>query len=280
MNRRRAISLYTLTLGLLLLTASAAHAQFRPRPIENHPATGERYHVEASTGFWFPTTDIVISSAGIGALSGLPGTMINANTDLGLVDGRFSERHLVVRPARRHKLRLQYIPIAYEQTAALSREIVFNGQRYVAGTLVNSTLDWKAWRIGYEYDFVSRDRGYGGVVMDVKYTDGRATLATAAGPREFNEQRVPIPALGGIFRVYPAANISVTGEVTGFALPEHLIENTQAHYIDIDFYGTVNFTNYVGVQVGYRSLDVGYVVSADNGAFKLRGLYFGVVARY
>jgi hypothetical protein len=48
-------------------------------------------------------------------------------------------------------------------------------------------------------------------------------------------------------------------------------------------YGTVNFTNNVGAQVGYRSIDFGYEVATStgsSGAFTLKGLYFGIVARY
>jgi len=32
--------------------------------------------------------------------------------------------------------------------------------------------------------------------------------------------------------------------------------------------------------LGYRSFDVGYVVTHDTGSFKLKGLYLGAVARY
>ena len=278
MKTRLVIPAYTsiaLTL-VLLLTADIAHAQFRPRPIED-PATGKRYHVEASAGFWFPAADMTISSQRFG----LAGTTIDFKRDLGLIDQRFSELHLVLRPGKHHKFRLQYIPILYDQTAVIPREIIFNGQRYVVGLPVNSTLDWKAYRVGYEYDFISRDRGYGGFVLDIKYTDVTATLAAPTAPREFTRERVPIPALGGIFRVYPVPNVSITGEVTGFTLPDNLIKGlTMAHYVDIDFYGTLNFTNYIGAQAGYRSFDVGYLVSDDTGSFKLKGWYFGVVARY
>jgi hypothetical protein len=279
--KKPAISLYALlalTLGLLLCPR-AALAQFQPRPLDD-PATGERYHVEASAGFWFPGADITISSAGTGPLAGLTGTTINANTDLGLTDQHFPEVHLVLRPSKTSKFRFQYIPILFDQSAILSREIVFNGQKYRVGLPVNSTLDWKAYRIGYEFDFVSMDRGYGGFVLDIKYTNVTATLATPLSTPEFTHQQLPIPALGGIFRVYPVPNISITGEITGFKLPDNLIKNTTGHYLDVDFYGTLNFTNYVGVQVGYRSFDIGYVVSSDTGSFQLKGLYFGVVARY
>jgi len=272
-----ALSLYAafaLTIALVL-TASAASAQFRPRPIED-PATGEQYHVEASAGFWFPTADMTISSESLGVV----GSTIDFKQDLGLTDQHFSELHLVVRPARHHKFRFQYIPISYEQTTVLKREIVFNGQKYVIGLPANSSLDWKAYRLGYEYDFISRDRGFVGAILDVKLTDVTATLATPAAPAEFTQQRVPIPAIGGIFRVYPVPNLSITGEVTGFKLPADVLKDTQGHYVDIDFYGTLNFTNYIGVQIGYRSFDVGYIVDTDTGSFNLRGLYFGIVARY
>ena len=44
--------------------------------------------------------------------------------------------------------------------------------------------------------------------------------------------------------------------------------------------GTVNFNNYAGVQLGVRSLDVGYTIKKDQGSFKMKGLYFGGVVRY
>ncbi len=81
-------------------------------------------------------------------------------------------------------------------------------------------------------------------------------------------------------RGYVVPNISITAEVTGFKLPESLIKDTTGHYVDVDIYGTVNFTNNVGVQVGYRSFDVGYLVESDTGSFTLKGMFFGIVARY
>jgi hypothetical protein len=80
--------------------------------------------------------------------------------------------------------------------------------------------------------------------------------------------------------VYPIRYLSITGEVTTFKLPESLIENTRGHYVDVDFYGTVNINNYFGAQMGYRSFDLGYLIDDDFGNFRLKGLYFGVVARY
>ena len=54
-------------------------------------------------------------------------------------------------------------------------------------------------------------------------------------------------------------NISITGEFTAFKIPDSIDSRYNAHYVDFDIYGTVNFTNNIGVKVGYRSLDVGYL---------------------
>jgi hypothetical protein len=42
----------------------------------------------------------------------------------------------------------------------------------------------------------------------------------------------------------------------------------------------VNFNDYVGAQIGYRSLDLGYLIEKDQGDFNMRGIYFGGVVRY
>ena len=277
MKTRLAARLYApivLAAGFVLI-GSPARAQFQPRPL-NDPATGERYHIEAAAGWWFPNAEMSISSQSLGIL----GSTIDFKKDLGLTDQHFPELHLELR-ADRHKFRFQFIPIKYEQTGTLTRDIVFNGQRYRLGVPVISTLDWKAYRIGYEYDFVSTNRVFAGFILDFKQTDVTATLATVTpGLTEFARARAPIPAIGGVVRGYVVPNISITGEVTGFKLPENLIKDITGHYFDVDIYGTLNFTNYVGVQLGYRSFDVGYIVDTDTGSFTLKGMFFGIVARY
>ena len=65
-----------------------------------------------------------------------------------------------------------------------------------------------------------------------------------------------------------------------FKLPESIDEDYRARYYDFDLYGTVNFNNHIGVQAGYRSLTVFYKVETDTGDLKMKGLYFGAVARF
>jgi len=268
--------MYAALAGLVLL-AAPAHAQFRPRPLSD-PATGETYHIEASAGFWSTSSDMSISSEALGII----GSTIDFKNDLGLESGRLKELRVVLRPARKHKLRFEMIPIHMTgRNHVLTRTIVFNAQAYTLGVPVTSQFDWKAYRFAYEYDFLARDRWFAGFIVDIKQTDVQAELDAAGGLiREFARARGPIPAIGGIGRFYPAPNISVTAEYTRIPYKENITEDYKAKYADFSLYGTLNFTNNVGAQIGYRSFDVGYKFEDDTGAFTVKGPYFGIVARY
>ena len=264
---------------VMVATASSVSAQFRPRIVQE-TMIGDKFHVEGGADLWFPTAELLINAGGSGALEGIAGTDINAKRDLGLADKRLPVLNLVVKGARKHKLRVQYIPIKYEQSAILTRTIDFNGQRYSVGLPVNSALDWKALRIGYEYDFVIKSRGFGGFIIEDKQTDVRVDIATPLIAPQFARARAPIPALGGIARVWVVPRANITAEVTGFTIPDTVEGRYDAHYVDVDIYGTINPTNNLGVKVGYRSLDMSYKFDEDSGAFTLKGFYIGIVARY
>jgi hypothetical protein len=155
---------------------------------------------------------------------------------------------------------------------------VFNGQIYPVDLQVTSAMEWRTWRLGYEYDALYTDRGFLGLVVEAKYTDVNVSLDSVVAS-EFASAKAPIPAIGGIGRIYVAPNASFTLEITGLKLP-NFDEDYKAKYIDIDAYGTVNFTDNVGLQLGYRSINVDYAIDLDAGDLQLRGWYFGGVARF
>ena len=267
--------MYGVLAAALVLTASPALAQFRPRPTGD-PATRRDATVsKASAGFWSPSATMSISSESLG----IGGTSIDFKKDLGLTDKRFGELHAVLKASRKHKFRFQYIPIKYTQQAIINRNIVFNGQLNRVGFPVTLSSNGKPYRFGYEYDFIVKDRGFGGFILDFKYTDVRASLQSPV-TSEFAHASAPIPTLGGIVRVYVVPIVSITGELTGIKVPDSIAKSFKTHYADLDTDGTVNVTNNIGAQLGYRSFDVGYLVDQDTGSFTLKGLYFGVVARY
>ena len=77
----------------------------------------------------------------------------------------------------------------------------------------------------------------------------------------------------------PITACSITGQFDWFRIPD-FDERYKGHYFDFDLYGTVNFNDFVGAQLGFRSLDLAYIFEEDQGDFKAKGIYFGGVVRY
>jgi hypothetical protein len=258
---------------MLVMTAGTANAQYGPRrPGAPSGVTGAEYHVELSYALWRPNPTLEISSESLGII----GDRIDAVADLGFEKRTFQDFRVVLRPSPKFKFRFGYTPIKYEGDTILTRSIVFNGQRYTVGLPVTSELQWNSWRFGIEYDFISRPRGFFGIILEGKYTDLNVELL-APLIAEFTHVKVPIPTIGGIGRVYVAENVAVTAEVTGLKLT---IQDDTGKYLEVDLNAQFNFNKNFGVQGGYRSMTVDYVVELDSGNLKLKGLYFGGVARF
>jgi len=259
----------------LFVWTSPAYAQFHPRPV-SEAQTAEDFHIESSVSIWLPSADAVIASESFG----IPGTSVDFKKDLGLKDQSFPEFKITAKLGRNHKLRMNVIPMSYTASTTLTRDIIFNGQRYSFSVPVNSSLDWTQWRFNYEFDFVAKSRGFAGLILEAKYNDISAHL-TALSPKidEFTEARAPLPALGGIGRFYIVPSVSITGELVGLKIPDSS-SRYHGNWTDIDIYGTANFMKNIGAQFGFRVVDLAYTIKEDSGSLTLKGIYFGVVARY
>ena len=113
-------------------------------------------------------------------------------TDLGIESKWLKDFGLVLRPARKHRFRIDYLALNYEAEATLAREFVFNGLRYRVGLPVSTKAKFKTWRFGYEYDFLYTSRGFLGVLLDVKFTDMNVELNSPIGD-EFNKSWCRFP---------------------------------------------------------------------------------------
>jgi hypothetical protein len=274
--RTRVAASFVICLAVCL-AASPAEAQYGATRVSDR-ATGENYHVEVGGYFWNPNPAIGISSESLPIVGQTP-TLIDFVADLGIEQKKFRQLKVVLRPGTRHKFRFEYTPVSYEAIGTIRRDVIFNGIVFPVALQTETDLNWKAYRFGYEFDFIYRDRGFVGVVLEAKYTDVEARLTNVLAT-EFARARAPIPAIGVIGRGYVMPNISVTGEFSLFKLPGGINEDYEAKYYDFDLYGTVNFNDYVGAQFGYRSFDVNYRVDNDQGSLTLKGFYFGGVARF
>jgi hypothetical protein len=259
--------------AVLAITAGTASAQYGAQPPgASSGVTGADYHVELSYALWRPDPSLAISSESLGIV----GDRIDAVADLGFERSTFQDFRVVVRPSRKFKLRFGVTPVKYEGDTILTRSIVFNGQRYTIGLPVTSELEWRSWRFGIEYDFISTSRGFFGVILEGKFTDLNVELL-APLIAEFARVRVPVPTIGAIGRVYVARNVALSAEFTGLKLT---IQDDTGTYLEFDVNAQFNFNKNLGVQGGYRAMTLDYAVELDSGELDLKGLYFGGVARF
>ena len=135
--------------ALALASACCGHArqrQFKPRPL-NDPATGETITSRAPSvsGSRAPTCR---SRASRWASSG---STIDFKKDLG--PDRSAVSGAASRCCGRPKAQVpvSVIPIKYEQTHRHARRSSSTARGIASALPVNSTLDWKAYRFGYEY---------------------------------------------------------------------------------------------------------------------------------
>ncbi|HIE92358.1 MAG TPA: hypothetical protein EYQ83_05630 [Acidobacteria bacterium] len=261
-------------LATLFTLASPAAAQLFAPP-SDYPV-GEIYHVELFGGLWTASPDMTVSSDAFG----IAGTEIDFMNDLGIGTEKFGELRIRLRPARKHRFRIDYIPAKFSAQNTVERRIVFRGIAYDIGLPVTSALTWRTWRLGYEYDIIHRSGGYFGLILEAKYTDIEASLDAPPLAREFTRARGPIPAIGAIVKVYPLSVLAVTAEVSGLKVPNNALESFKGEYIDFDISATLNFIENLGVQAGYRSLDLNVSSNEEAVALKLTGAYVGALIRF
>ena len=242
-----------------LCLAASADAQGSP----------ENYHAEAGVMLWKPSPDMIITS-------GTLGTPVDFVNTFAVEDKWFADVRVVLKPARKHKLRFSATPIKYESTQTLTQTIRFGGQTYAVGVPTTASLKWTLMRAGYEWDPIVTERGFAGLIFDLKYNKLNAELS-APLVMEIYERKVPVPTIGGIWRGYVARSFAITAEFTGLKFDHG---DLNAKLYDLDIYGTANVGRNVGAQFGYRSVTVDYDSDTDTGDLKLKGPYIGALVRF
>lgn len=248
----------------LILPAARAHAQVLP---------AEDHVVELGVMFWKPSPELTLSTD---ALSGAGVNRVDFVQEFGIEDKFFPEFRATV--GRNHKLRVSFVTIKYDAETTIRRTIVFQGRTFTIGVPASTDITWNLWKFGYEWDFVSRERGFFGLIADLKYNKIEASIdSPALTSAAATDTTAPVPTIGAIGRGYIAPMVAITGELTGLKLNR---DEFEAKFFDFDLYGTVSFGRNVGVQGGYRSVVVDYLVDEDSGDLKMKGPYFGAVVRF
>jgi hypothetical protein len=181
---------------------------------------------------------------------------------------------VVLKPARKHKFRVGYVPVRYEQSAILRRQITFGNRTFTGAATAD--LRWDLWRFGYEWDVVTRERGYFGIIGEVKYNKVRGSVRSA-GRGEVADAKAPVPTLGAAGRGYVHRNVAISGEFSAFKFANG---NFDGKFFDVDVSATASLSRSFGAQVGYRAVTADYIIDNDSGDLKLKGIYFGIISRF
>lgn len=250
--------------AVLVVGGSAtAYAQL---PAEDHV-------VELGVMLWQPSPELVLSTD---TLIGAGVDRVDFVEEFGIEDKYFPEFRAVI--GRRHKFRASFVTFDYDAETTISRTIRFQGRTFTLGVPATVDINWKLYTFGYEWDVVSRERGFVGVVADVKYNRIEASIdspiLTSAATTDVT---APIPTLGVVGRGYLAPSVSITGELTGMSLTPG---EDELKFWDFDVYGTISAGKYFAVQAGYRSVVADYIVDEDTGNLRMKGLYFGALVRF
>jgi hypothetical protein len=239
------------------------------------PVAAQNTHV-AEVGLMFvsPDPSLRLQSGALTTATGI--TEIDFVQEFGIEDKTFPEIRLAA--GRRHKFRFGYLPVRYSADALIQRTITFRGQTFTVGAPASTEIKWDIWRFGYEWDFVSMERGFVGVVGELRYNQLDASIESPAlAQTAATEQKAPIPTIGVIGRGYPHPMVAIGAEFSGLKWER---SDFDAKFFDFDVNGAVTFGRHIGVQGGYRSITVDYFIDDDVGDLTLRGPYFGVIARF
>ena len=259
--------------SVVAVPAMAQPVQTRPGEKSN-TVYGERYNVEMATTFWTPSVYGVIQSDAIEAI----GSSISFTDDLGYESTRFTDLRFVIRPGKKHRIRIQYTPIEYRAAATLNRDVTFQGATFPVSVPVESTFGWHVWRTGYEWDFLYHPRAFVGVLGEARFIDMTAQITSPVASATVAAHAV-VPALGFFTRVYVLPDLAINFEWTGFQVPK-VFEVEDNTYVDWDLHATINLTNNFGGQVGWRKTSTFLKVKGDTADMKYEGIWFGLVVRY
>jgi len=259
-------------------------------PAPTFTALGENYHVEfqagammtvPSTAMFADTEDVTTTTNGTSTTTTVTGTNLDFKSLLGLQNTTVPEVHVTIRLVGKHKVRGEFIPLYYKQTvSSLASNFNFNGQTYLAGQTVESTLRWSMWNFAYEFDPIVTDRSYVGVVVAVSSLNvGGATANTAqSGTASVS---ILMPGLGGTGRYYVSSKLSITGDLLVFDLPGGSA-STHGRMIEAGGYAMYSVTKHIGVQAGFRLLDEthGWSSPVNTGQMTVGGPFIGGTAHF
>jgi len=170
-------------------------------------------------------------------------------------------------------LRVGYSQLGFDGEKQLTQTVVFNGVTYSATDNVISSLDMKMLDGEVQYDFLRPDIGVAGfnlgLLLKVKYVDGKVELRSASQGTTFKDFKAPIPMIGAAAGAgFLKDMVRVDARAAGIAYSGN-------HLYDADAYASFAPLPFLRIQGGYRYIDLKIDKDDTLASFKLSGPYLG-----
>lgn len=179
--------------ALALIAAQAAIA--RPPVEAPDNLIDDRFEIGASLVRSSSATALRVDST-----QAVEGTRLDAESDLALPAKKWiGELDVMFRPRDRHRVELNYLFLPFDRhgTTALTQDVSFKDNTYLAGDVVSSELDIKMEGVNYTYSPLRSARYELGIEAGIELID---VLAEANVPSRLEQQReevsAPVPLLG------------------------------------------------------------------------------------
>lgn len=183
------------SLLLLTLACVGAQAEVRQMPWEATPPPRlleDRLRVEM--GLWNVGVNTYLRSDQTAAQ---PGSTLDGEADTGLSDGGvMPDIELTLLPGQRQLIRVNGFSSRRNGSAVLTRTVQFDGNNYVVGQTVKSTLNLDMLGLGYAYRLLKSPRYELDLGVDVQIAAVEANVyVPQTFVREADEGVLPIPML-------------------------------------------------------------------------------------
>ncbi len=227
--------------------------------------------VEVEGRYWFTNLDGSFKSSSTSVI----GTEIDLVEDLGIDDkNNFWEGRISLNLGS-SKLRYAYMPMSWSGSKNITKSVVFAGKTYSASTKVDTELDIKYHRLGYEYDIVNTHDNKLGVIFDVKYFVVDANVkADALGFNESESVKAPVPTIGLAAQVALPLTLNIGAEATGIKL------GNSKYLFDGEARFSVHPVSFLTFTAAYRVLKLHLEEGDDMGEIKLKGPYVMLIAGF
>jgi outer membrane protein len=242
----------TVTAGFLLMAGSAFAAP--------------GFEVGARGAYWFPKL------TGSAQTNETGDTRFDFKDTLGVGDENIPFGEAFLRLGNT-TLRVGYTQFSFDGDKQLTQTVVFNGTTYSVSDHVISSLDMKMLDGDVQYDFLRPDVGIAGIniglLLKVKYVDGKVELRSVSQGATSSDFKAPIPMVGAAAGAgFLKDMVRVDARAAGIAYSGN-------HLVDVDAWASLAPLPFVRIQGGYRYIDLKIDEDGTLASFKLKGPYVG-----